>query len=156
MPINNQNGKNMMSSELSLKKRYNAEARFYVRRYGVVTMLSTYEKFKKSKTQKGRLKALLKMRKIWNSMNPIITDYEVFENKNMSNLVFEFYRHKINPEIDSKNHLLHDDAFEFKNLLDGKEPDKKRYMTLITAATQSGKTFLAIALINILLSLYCF
>ena len=73
--------------------------------------------------------------------------------KDLSMSVFRYYLYKINPDTNSPDHILKSEAFELEKLISGEEESNKRLYTLITASTQSGKTFLIIALCNILLTL---
>lgn len=129
-------------------------AMFYAKNYCTTTMLSLYEKFK-SKTSHTYTYFLEKMRQEWNNKNrggPVITEDEEKENTELRKQVLHFYLNQINPQTKTTDHILYHKAFELINLRQ-EPPDHKRWISLIYAATQSGKTFLAIALINIYLSL---
>ena len=147
---------NTSKLKISLQKRHREEARFYARRYSTDTMMALYVKFQQCNSRYNKSHYLEQMRVEWNTQykdGPVEVEDEIDERIRMAKSTVRFYLHRINPDTKTKDHLLHDAAFEINELLAGNEPSQKRWMTLITAATQSGKTFLAIALINILLSL---
>ncbi len=147
---------NKSSLKISTYKRFTEEARFYARRYSTVTMTSLYNKFTSHRSSKKRNTILEQMRLEWQSQygNGILkTEDEISDEKLLAKATFRFYLHQINPDTKTRDHLLYDMAFELQHLLNGGKPDEKRFLTLITAATQSGKTFLAIGLMNIMLSL---
>lgn len=142
--------------EISQYKRFNEEARFYARRYGTVTMCTLYEKFCSFRSNERRNYYLDQMRLEWQSQysnSPLQTEDEINDDMAMAKATFRYYLHQINPETKTRDHLLYDTAFEIQNMINGKDLDPHLAMTLITAATQAGKTFLVIALINILLAL---
>lgn len=123
------------------------------------TMISLYEKFKQVRCNpKKRTSILHKMLNVWvaESRNgPIFTDTEIDEQKRTREFVFRYYRHKFNDAINSEDSILLHEAFELMDLV-YKNPDEinnKRWITLITASTQAGKTFLMIALCHIFMAL---
>lgn len=142
--------------QISSYKRFTEEARLYILRYSTITMRSLFQKFMSYRSPPIRNRILDQMRLEWQiqyNNSPLQTEDEVKDKISLAKLVVGFYLHQINPDTKTRDHILHDEAFELTNLLEGGEPDPKRFATLITAATQSGKTFLAIALVNIMLAL---
>jgi len=70
-------------------------------------------------------------------------------NKTLAEVIFSYYRYHKGGE----NIYMHHESLDFNNLIKFGKLDKKRWMTLITAYCQSGKTFLIIALLAMYLSI---
>jgi hypothetical protein len=69
--------------------------------------------------------------------------------KTLAEAVFYFYRYDNNKE----NIYMKHESLDFENLIKTGNTDKKRWMTLLTAYCQSGKTFLIIACMAVYLAL---
>jgi hypothetical protein len=123
-----------------------------------VIMCSLHTKYKKEKRYVKKDNIMREMIKILLNQHKngiIFTSEEVDESKRLRQFVFRFYRCQFNENTKSDNTILLHEAFELMNLVD-KNPDvidDKRWISLIIAATQSGKTFLVISLSHIYTSI---
>ena len=122
------------------------------------TMLSLYDKYIKQSSLEKRRKIIAKMWNVWMveiKNGPIFTDSEINEQERLGGIVFRYYRHKFDNSLNSENNILLHEAFELMDLVykNPEEINNKRWIALITASTQAGKTFLMIALSHIFTSL---
>ena len=98
--------------------------------------------------------------KTMESLDTPSTEDKIFEDRNLADFVFRYYRHRFVEEIKSDNTILLHESFQLLHLIyenrDNIEIHLKRWISLIVASTQQGKTFLMFALANIFLALgYC-
>ena len=153
---NNNNNTNIADEKRSLLKRMYSAANMYIKRYPTQTMQALYDKFKQTRSFVQRKTYLRYMLKEWCTMDIGVppTEDEIDESKRLAECVFAYYRRQFNDEINADNCILLHEALEFAALInDGAEFDEKRYVTLITALTQAGKTFVMMAIANIHLAL---
>ena len=141
------------------RSRMLQSAKEYLNRSKTSSMKSLYKRFSSSKTDEKRLKCLREMFNLYHSLSiPKIED-EIIEEKRLADFVFRYYRNRFVEEIKSDNTILLHEAFQLLHLVYENPGDidiHKRWITLIVASTQLGKTFLMFALANIFLSLgYC-
>lgn len=68
-------------------------------------------------------------------------------------MVFNYHKYTFDKQTESNNYILDDNGFEFNELINGFPLNIKRKFTLLAGDTQSGKTFMFIALIHINLAL---
>lgn len=145
-------------SHRSKNWRQNHTAKDFVSKLPSVTMRSLYNQYKKQTSPKKRTRILHKMLNVWlaeSENGPIFTETEIDEQERARDVVFRYYRYKFNNAINSDNSILLHEAFELMDLV-YRNPDEisnKRWISLITASTQSGKTFLMIALCHIFTAL---
>lgn len=143
-----------------LKWRYDHIVNEYADKHPSITMLSLREKYKQirgsNRASIREQKNIIKqMNNVWmaeSEAGPIITEEELDEKKKLRDYVFRYYRHKFNEAINADNTILLHESFQLLHLVYD-NPDgidyRKRWISLITASTQSGKTFLTIALSHI-------
>jgi hypothetical protein len=137
--------------------RQDYTAKDFVSKLPSVTMRSLYEKYKDANPKK-RTRILHQMLNVWlaeSKNGPVFTETEIDEQKRAMDFVFRYYRHQFNEAISADNSILLHEAFELMDLVynNPDEISSKRWISLITASTQSGKTFLMIALCHIFTAL---
>jgi hypothetical protein len=126
--------------------------------YQSITMCTLHSKYKKEKKLSRKNNIMRQMMAVLLNEQKnglIFTSDEVDESKRLRQFVFRFYRCQFNKTTNSDNTILLHEAFELISLVE-KDPDmidSKRWISLIIAATQSGKTFLVIALSHIYTSI---
>jgi hypothetical protein len=156
-PMNILHNADSKLSQRSKNWRQDHTAEDFVSKMPSITMLSLYEQYRRASYRK-RTRIIHKMLNVWlaeSKNGPVYTETEVDEEKKLMDFVFRYYRHKFNDDINSDNSILLHEAFELMHLV-YKNPDEisnKRWIALITSSTQSGKTFLMIALCHIFTAL---
>ena len=130
-------------------ERISALALFYIKECPTRKMSILYDRFKRSKKD---IKFIIEkqMHNLYLQNIDIYTKSEsVEERKRCGICVYQYYKDNCEDDI------LLDEAFELEQLVykDSDNIDYKKWINLITAATQSGKTFLLIALFMIFTSL---
>ena len=125
----------------------------FVTKLPTFTMKTLATKFGKTTNTNKRDHILSQMFNVWlaeSKMGPVYTKDEVQEYARLRKFVCMYYRHEFQEASNAQNDILLHEAFEILKLIDN--PDdigKTKWIALITAATQSGKTFLMIALCHI-------
>lgn len=118
--------------------------------------ISENEKYKLLDTKFQQLVEIMRVE--WDKREKDIENKnKEFEQKNYKEFVqnvFNYFKYQFDPELKCDNPILLDEAFDFtKRFILGEPINQKRWITLITALTQSGKTFIAIAIVCIELAL---
>ena len=134
-------------------------AKEYLNRSKTPTMESLYNRFYISKSDGQRLHYLKEMFILYHALDIPKTEDEITEDKRLADFVFRYYRHRFVEEIKSDNTILLHESFQLLELV-YENPDNidisNRWISLIVASTQLGKTFLMFALANNFLSIgYC-
>ena len=124
------------------------------------SMESLHKRFLKSKSDTQRLSVLRNMSDLYHAPDDIPkTEDEIIQDKSLADFVFKYYRHKFMEEMKSDNTILLHESFQLLHLVYENPDDiniKERWISLVVASTQLGKTFLMFALSNIFLALgYC-
>jgi hypothetical protein len=131
----------------------------YFNRCKTPAMESLYNRFSTSESYEQRLHILKEMFNIYHALGLPKTKDEITEDKRLADCVFRYYRHRFVEEIKTDNTLLLHESFQLLHLV-YENPEnidiRKRWISLIVASTQLGKTFLMFALANVFLALgYC-
>lgn len=141
----------------SIEWRQNHSVNTFVEKYPTQTMRTLYKRFMSAVAANKRLsvreKIMDKMYIEWKTSEhgPISTEEEVTESQRLQSLVFGYYRRRFSDLLKSDGCILLHEAFDLVRMIevDPTFIDHKLWINLITAATQSGKTFLMIALSHI-------
>lgn len=141
--------------------RQHYSANTFNEKYPTQTMRTLYKMFINSviseKSIEFRDKIIDKMYEEWKTSEhgPISTEEEMNELRRLQRTVFGYYRRRFNDILKSDGCILLHEAFDIIRMIED-DPnfiDDKLWINLVTAATQSGKTFLMIALSHIYISL---
>jgi len=145
----------------SLTWRQKHAAKTFYEKFPTPTMCTLYTKYNDALKARKNIgfceKIVDKMYSEWKTSEhgPVSTLDEMKENKRLQRFVFAFYRRRFSDLLKSDGCILLHEAFDLTRMIeiDTTFVDHKLWINLITAATQSGKTFLMIALSHIFTAL---
>lgn len=157
MPMNIQRNIDLMFPSRSKTWRQNHMVDHIATVCPTVTILSMRDKYRQAhgKQKDTIIHEMVSVFLAEARYGPILTYNEIEETTRLSTFVFKYYRHKFNEAINADNTILLHESFELLKLVE-ENPDEihnKRWISLIVASTQSGKTFLMIALSHIFTAL---
>jgi len=110
-----------------------------------------YQRFKACHASKGRDFILRKMLELMLEFAPSREMEE--ERLQLAQKVFDYFRYTYDPENGNSWQFLDDEGLGLRVMLSGQELNEEQFLSLITAFTQQGKTFVMIALMAIHLAL---
>ena len=156
-PKNIQRNINLMFPDRSLNYRRSTMVEHIVALCPTITVLSLQKKYlhthikKKDSVIHEMVVAYLEEIK----HGPILTQDDVKESDKLAKFIFRYYRHMFSDALKSEDTILLHEAFDLV-LLVNKNPNYipyKRWINLMVASTQAGKTFIVIALSHIFIAL---